>query len=155
MCGKKMSFVFNFLVIIFVSVKAKHNPCIFVPNVSTDCIEYLTFNDMKPGCLNTVQLYEFTGLNSTVNGHYFISVRPTDWDSEESIQIWIKRNDGHCTDNCCNEDTQQKRGWGFGFHYNCAPDPCNGHGTCGINTDDSYYCTCQPGYTGHSCGQGE
>lgn len=52
--------------------------------MSTECINYLTINDMKPGCLNTSHLYEFTGLNSTVNGQECISVRHSDLDSEAS-----------------------------------------------------------------------
>ncbi|CAC5381662.1 Adhesive plaque matrix protein 2 [Mytilus coruscus] len=145
-----MMFVFNLLVIICVA-EAKTNPCIFVPNDSTECIKYFTFDIMEPGCLNASHPYEFTGLKSNVGGHEFISLRPAGVDFEKTGPIWMTRLDGHCIHNCCSQQTKLKRlgGTGLGFGE-CKSNPCHGHGVC-HDTIGGYSCTCQQGYTGGSC----
>jgi hypothetical protein len=36
----------------------------------------------------------------------------------------------------------------------CVPDPCKNKGTC-KSEGNTFVCTCQPGYSGATCGKGE
>lgn len=40
------------------------------------------------------------------------------------------------------------------FYPDCKPDPCHGHGSC-HSSAKGFSCSCQQGYIGLSCEQGE
>ncbi|XP_071147167.1 uncharacterized protein [Mytilus edulis] len=83
--------------------------CEFTPNVSKTCLDFWTFTDMTYGCLNVKDNMEFSGLRKIVDGEHFISVNTTDMTTGNIITVWVRKADGHCTMNCCDRKTNQRR----------------------------------------------
>ncbi|XP_071147838.1 uncharacterized protein [Mytilus edulis] len=86
-------------------------PCAFIPNDSMKCLEYWTLKEMNHNCTDVKDILMFTGLIKKVDGEQQISVRA----SSESLnfdvktQIWVRRKDGFCENNCCGVNVKEKR----------------------------------------------
>ncbi|XP_063410510.1 protein glp-1-like [Mytilus trossulus] len=130
-----------------------HAYCKFTPHASKTCLEFWTFTDMTYGCLNVKDNMKFSGQNKIVDGEHFISVNTTDMNTGNIITVWVRKADGHCTMNCCDRKTNQRR-----FLLVIHPDLnkeceyiCHGHSTSCALVGFTVFCDCKEGYSGHHC----
>ncbi|XP_076085331.1 uncharacterized protein LOC143056132 [Mytilus galloprovincialis] len=124
-------------------------PCAFLPNDSMKCIEYWTLKEMKHNCTDVKDDLMFTGLIKKVDGEHLISLRA----SSESLnfdvktQIWVRRKDGFCENNCCGVNVKEKR-FLLDGGLACITQFCLHGGHC-----EDGNCVCKPQYYGPHCGK--
>ncbi|VDH97456.1 leishmanolysin [Mytilus galloprovincialis] len=106
--------------------------CEFTPNASKPCLDFWTLTDMTYGCLNVQSSMTFSGLRKTVEGETCISVNATDINTGNMVTVWVRKADGHCTMDCCEDP--------------CHDVTCQNGGNC-----SSGLCACVNGYTGQHC----
>ena len=70
-----MILILSIIAFVLTLVVTGASPCMFVPNDSLQCLEFLTLENMKLGCINSLQPLEFTGLTHDMDGVTVIGVK--------------------------------------------------------------------------------
>ena len=73
--SETMILILSMITFVLTLVATGASPCMFVPNDSLQCLEFLTSENMKLGCINSLQPLECTGLTHDMDGVTLIGVK--------------------------------------------------------------------------------
>ena len=73
--SETMILILSIITFVLTLVATGASPCMFVPNDSLQCLEFLTSENMKLGCINSLQPLECTVLTHDMDGVTLIGVK--------------------------------------------------------------------------------